>query len=125
MAAQAEKANPFFRSYETGFEEFRPVQAQSTLATAIQIGNPVSYERAVKVMNSFEGQVVQVSEDELANAVALADRTGLYNCPQTGVAMGALVQAARLQNVIKRDERVVVISTAHGLKVLQCQDRLP
>lgn len=115
VAAQAEKANPFFRSYETGFEEFRPVQAQGTLATAIQIGNPVSYERAVKVMNSFEGQVVQVSEDQLANAVALADRTGLYNCPQTGVAMGALFKL-REANVIKRDERVVVISTAHGLK---------
>jgi threonine synthase len=115
VAAQAEKANPFFRSYETGFEEFRPVEAQSTLATAIQIGNPVSYERAVKVMNSFEGQVVQVSEDELANAVALADRTGLYNCPQTGVAMGALFKL-RDADVISRDERVVVISTAHGLK---------
>lgn len=115
VAAQAEKANPFYRSYETGFEEFRPVQAQSTLATAIQIGNPVSYERAVKVMNSFEGQVVQVSEDELANAVALADRTGLYNCPQTGVAMAALFKL-RGADVIKRDERVVVISTAHGLK---------
>jgi threonine synthase len=115
IAAQAEKANPFYRSYQTGFDDYQAVQAQSTLATAIQIGDPVSYERAVKVMNAFEGRVEQVSEDELANAVARADRTGLYNCPQTGVALGALFKL-RQQNVIKRDERVVVISTAHGLK---------
>jgi threonine synthase len=115
VAAQAEKANPFYRSYKTGFEGYQAVQAQSTLATAIQIGDPVSYERAVKVMDAFEGRVEQVSEDELANAVACADRTGLYNCPQTGVAMGALFKL-RQQDVIKRDDRVVVISTAHGLK---------
>ena len=115
VAAQAEHANPFFLSYKKGFKEQVAVQAKGTIATAIQIGDPVSYERAVKVLNAFEGRVEQVSENELADAVARADRTGLYSCPQTGVALGALFKL-RSQNVIKKNDRVVVISTAHGLK---------
>ncbi|MCB9140447.1 MAG: threonine synthase, partial [Caldilineaceae bacterium] len=54
-------------------------------------------------------------EDELANAAALGDRTGMYNCPHTGVALAALFKLAE-RGEIHKDERVVVISTAHGLK---------
>jgi len=56
-----------------------------------------------------------VSEDELANAAAQADHTGLYCCPHTGVALGALIKLLE-KGLIKKHERVVVISTAHGLK---------
>jgi threonine synthase len=52
VAAQAERANPFYLSYQTGFESMVPVTAQKTLASAIQIGNPVSYEKAIKVMRA-------------------------------------------------------------------------
>jgi threonine synthase len=115
VCAQAERANPLYLSYQTGFREFKPVEAQSTLASAIQIGNPVSYERAVKTLAAFDGLVEQVSEDEIANAAALADQTGLYACPHTGVALGVLLKLLK-RGVIRSDERVVVISTAHGLK---------
>lgn len=113
--AQAAHANPLYLSYQTGFKEFRPVTAQKTLASAIQIGNPVSYERAVKVLQAFDGVVEQATEDELANAAARADRTGLYTCPHTGVALAALEKLVA-RGVVKANERVVVISTAHGLK---------
>jgi threonine synthase len=115
VCAQAERANPLYRSYLTGFQHFEPVQAQKTLASAIQIGNPVSYERAVKVLRQFDGIVEQASEDELANAAARADRTGMYTCPHTGVALAVLFKLIE-RGDIRRDERVVVISTAHGLK---------
>ena len=113
--AQAQNANPFYLSYQSGFEEFKPVAAQPTLASAIQIGNPVSYERAVKTLQFFDGVVEQVSEDELANAAVRADRTGLYACPHTGVALAVLIKLLD-KGVIHRDQRVIVISTAHGLK---------
>ncbi len=113
--AQAAHANPLYLSYQTGFTEFHPVTAQKTLASAIQIGNPVSYERAVKVLQAFDGVVEQATEDELANAAARADRTGLYTCPHTGVALAALEKLVA-RGVVKAHERVVVISTAHGLK---------
>jgi threonine synthase len=115
VCAQAERANPLYLSYKKDFQEFTPVKAQSTLASAIQIGNPVSYERAVKTLSKFEGVVEQASEDELANAAALADRTGLYACPHTGVALAVLLKLLA-RKVIQPDDRVVVISTAHGLK---------
>ena len=115
VCAQAERANPLYLSYLTGFQEYRPVKAQKTLASAIQIGDPVSYERAVKVLRAFEGIVEQASEDELANAAARADRTGMYCCPHTGVALAALLKLIE-RGVIKSSERVIVISTAHGLK---------
>ncbi len=115
---QAQNANPFYLAFQNGFSRYQPVQAHKTLASAIQIGAPVSYERAVKVMRLFDGVVEQVSEEELANMCALADRSGLYCCPQTGVALGA-AQKLAAQNIIKADERVVVISTANGLKFSQ------
>jgi threonine synthase len=113
--AQAEKANPLYLSYQTDFREYHPVSAQKTLASAIQIGNPVSYERAVKVLQQLDGVVEQVGEAELADAAARADRTGLYACPHTGVALGALFKLLD-KGVIRSDECAVVISTAHGLK---------
>jgi threonine synthase len=115
LCAQAERANPLYLSYQTGFKEYKPVAAGKTLASAIQIGNPVSYERAVKVLRAFDGIVEQASEDELANAAARADRTGMYCCPHTGVALAALFKQVE-RGEIKPSDRVVVISTAHGLK---------
>ncbi|MDY7077822.1 MAG: threonine synthase [Chloroflexota bacterium] len=113
--AQAANANPLYLSYRTSFEEYRPVKAQKTLASAIQIGAPVSYERAVKTLQALDGMVEQASEDELANAAARADRTGMYCCPHTGVALAAMFKLIE-RGEIKSSDRVVVISTAHGLK---------
>ncbi len=115
LCAQSARANPLYLSYLTGFKHYQPVAAQMTAASAIQIGNPVSYERAVKTLRQLDGVVEQASEQELADACARADRTGLYTCPHTGVALAALFKAVERGDVGRRD-RVVVISTAHGLK---------
>src|SRR5512137_1044530 len=89
VVAQAERANPLYRAYLRNFETFEPIQAQKTLASAIQIGNPVSFEKAVRTLKAFNGIVEQASEEELADAAALGDRTGMFNCPHTGVALAA------------------------------------
>lgn len=113
--AQAAHANPLYRAYRAGFEHYAPITAQKTAASAIQIGDPVSIERAIRVLRAADGVVEEATEDELADAVARADRTGMYNCPHTGVALAALEKLAA-RGEIRRDDRVVVISTAHGLK---------
>lgn len=115
VCAQAAKANPLYLSYLNGFKEFKPVKAQRTLANAIQIGDPVSYKKAINVLKVFNGIVEQATEDELANACAQADRTGLFSCPHTGVALAVLIKLLK-KKTIRHDEKVVVISTAHGLK---------
>jgi len=115
VAAQSAQANPFYLSYLAGFRSMVPVTAKKTLASAIQIGNPVSYEKAVKVVRQFDGIVEQATEDELADAAARADLTGMYACPHTGVALAVLFKLVE-RGVIGSQDRVVVISTAHGLK---------
>ncbi|HZA49259.1 MAG TPA: threonine synthase [Myxococcaceae bacterium] len=113
--AQAERANPLYRSYLGGFRDLEAVRAQPTLASAIQIGNPVSIGRAVRVLRAFDGVVEQASEDQLANAAARADRHGAFADPHTGVALAA-VEKLCAAGIIARGSRVVVVSTAHGLK---------
>jgi len=115
--AQTRKADPLYRSYQSGFETFEPVAAQKTLASAIQIGNPVSYEKAKRALKNFQGVVESVTEEELSNAAALADTTGLLADPHTGVALAAL-QKLRSSGTIGGKESVVVISTANGLKFI-------
>lgn len=115
IVAQAANANPFYQAYTRGFDKLEPVQAKKTLASAIQIGNPVSYPKAERAIKNYNGVVVEVSEQELADAAHRADKIGLYCCPHTGVALGALEKLIA-NKTISSDEEVVVISTAHGLK---------
>jgi threonine synthase len=115
VVAQAEHANPLYRSYLKNFETFEPIQARKTLASAIQIGNPVSVEKAIRTLKQFNGIVIDATEQELADAAAMGDTTGMFNCPHTGVALAALIKLINAGKVDK-SERVVVISTAHGLK---------
>jgi threonine synthase len=118
VVAQAQRANPLYRAYLRNFEGFEPIQAQKTLASAIQIGNPVSVQKAIRALQQFNGIVEQASEEELAEAAALADRSGMFNCPHTGVALAALIKLLKAGKIDK-SERVVVISTAHGLKFVE------
>jgi len=113
--AQAAAANPLYRAYKAGWDTFEPLTAKPTLASAIQIGNPVSVKKAIRTLQKFDGVVEHASEAELADAAAAADRTGLFNCPHTGVALAALEKLVA-RGEIDRKDRVVVVSTANGLK---------
>lgn len=115
VLAQAEHANPLYLSYLNGFKDFKPITPKKTLASAIQIGDPVSVEKAIKTLKEFNGIVEQASEEELANAAALADRTGMYSCPHTGVALAVLMKLVERKEINPAD-RTIIISTAHGLK---------
>lgn len=115
VLAQAENANPLYRAYKNGFENFQPVKAQKTLASAIQIGDPVSVKKAIRALTRYNGIVEQASEDELADAAARADATGMYACPHTAVALAALIKL-RAAGTIPAQARTIVVSTAHGLK---------
>jgi threonine synthase len=115
VCAQTERANPLYRSYLEGFTNLQPVTAGKTHATAIQIGNPVSFGKAVNALKATNGLVEQATEAELVNACAEVDRFGFFNDPQTGVALAATIKLVQ-SRVIPSSSRVVVISTAHGLK---------
>ncbi|HWE30977.1 MAG TPA: threonine synthase [Polyangia bacterium] len=114
VVAQAERANPLYQAYRNHWH-YEPMTAGTTLASAIQIGNPVSVKKAIRTLQKYAGVVEQATEAELADAAARADRTGMFNCPHTGVALAALIKL-RASGVIDPKERVVVVSTANGLK---------
>ena len=113
--AQAANANPMYRAFVAGEKDVAPVVAQPTQASAIRIGNPVSAPRAMAALEAMNGVVEQATENELADACARADRSGLYACPHTGVAI-ACARKLRERGVIAASERVVVVSTASALK---------
>src|SRR5690606_30688774 len=73
-----------------------------------------------KILKAYDGEVYQVTEQQLADAAHRADRTGLYCDPHTGVALGALEQMVAAKR-IDADERVVIVSTAHGPKFPEVQ----
>jgi len=116
--AQTAGAAPLVTSYQTNWAPLVPVAARRTLASAIQIGAPVSFGKAVRALRACDGVAVAVREDELADASARADLAGLFTCPHTGVALAALLKLLKAGKINKSD-RVVVISTAHGLKFVE------
>jgi len=114
VVAQAAQANPLYLAYKRNWD-FTPIIAKPTQASAIQIGNPVSVKKAIRTLQRYDGIVEQATETELADAAARADRTGMYNCPHTGVALAVLIKL-RERREIGSGDRVVVVSTANGLK---------
>lgn len=118
VCAQSQNANPLYLSYLKGFKEFNPIKAKKTLANAIQIGNPVSVNKAIRILKEFDGIVEQASEQELADAAALVDKTGTFNCPHTGVALAVFLKLHE-KKLFNPKDKVVIISTAHGLKFVE------
>ena len=113
VVAQAAAANPLYAAFRNNWR-FEPMTAKATIASAIQIGNPVSIHKAIATLQRFNGIVEQATESELADAAARADRTGMFNCPHTGVALAALEKLAARGDIAPTD-RTIVISTANGL----------
>lgn len=76
---QAHNANPLYQAYEKGWEHFKPVKAKTTFASAIQIGDPVSIDRAILALKATDGIVTEATEEELMDAAARADLTGKFH----------------------------------------------
>ena len=111
---QAEGANPLYRAYQNGFAHFERVKAQ-TVATAIKIGNPVNYAKAVRTLEWTNGVVEQVSDQEIMDAKALIDAQGIGCEPASACSLAGTRKLVE-RGVIGRDETVVGILTGHLLK---------
>ena len=112
---QAVAANPFARSYRGGFERKETLTAAPTVASAIAIGDPVSYEKAKGVVRGTGGVVTDATEDEILDAKALVDAVGISICPNSATAVAGLRKLVA-DGTIRKGETVVVVATAHGLK---------
>jgi threonine synthase len=112
---QAERANPLVRTIrETGGERLIPVHAD-TMATAIRIGNPASWKKALRVIRETGGTVEEVSEVEIAMAKAEIGAEGVGCEPASAVTLAGLKKLVK-QEFVKPNETVVLVLTGHVLK---------
>jgi threonine synthase len=114
MTIQAEGAAPFAQYFESGFDRYDPVKAE-TVATAIKIGDPASMERARRAIQLTDGYVAKVTDDEILAAKSWIDRVGI-GCEPASAASLAGVKKLVASGVIDKDATVVGILTGQLLK---------
>jgi threonine synthase len=114
LAVQAKGANPFYRSFADSFRTRHRVRPE-TVATAIRIGDPVSYDRARIAIETTRGVVAEVSDDEILEAKARIDGAGL-GCEPASAASLAGARKLRAEGAIAPGERVVCVLTGNLLK---------
>ena len=115
VIVQAEGANPLARMWRSGANELQPVDEPETAATAIRIGNPRSWKKALRAVRNTNGFVMDVSDEEIAEAKAMIGRDGIGCEPASATTLAALRKLTE-QGKIDRDAVVVAILTGHALK---------
>ena len=111
---QAAGSAPFAASFRDGFATRHTVRAE-TIATAIRIGDPASYDRAVRAIRETNGVVLSVTDDEILEAKAIIDASGV-GCEPASAASVAGTRALVRDGTIARGDRVVALLTGHMLK---------
>jgi threonine synthase len=113
-AIQAEGAAPFAASFREGFACRHRVEPR-TVASAICIGNPASYDRAVRAIHDTDGVVTTVTDDEILEAKAVVDAAGIGCEPASAAAVAGARRLIR-DGTIRASERLVAVLTGHVLK---------
>jgi threonine synthase len=111
---QAQGASPFYVSFKNGFKELLPQKAE-TVATAIKIGNPANYTKAIRSIRWTNGIVEGVSDEEILEAKALVDASGIGAEPASCATVAGIKKLTG-RGVIKPNETVVGILTGNILK---------
>jgi threonine synthase len=112
---QAEGANPLYRMWSAQAATLTPLAGASTLATAIKIGNPVSWPKAMRGLRWSEGSVESVTEQEIADAKAIIGRDGIGCEPASAVTLAGIKKLVAAGG-IDANEDIVAILTGHVLK---------
>jgi threonine synthase len=114
VSIQADGASPFYKMWRNGLEFLEP-EYPDTIATAIKIGTPVSWEKAIKVIFETKGLVEKVSDSEIMDAKAIVDKSGI-GCEPASAASVAGAKKLFEKGYIDHDESVVCILTGNLLK---------
>ena len=116
MGVQAEGAAPIAEAIRLGLERIRPVEKPETVATAIRIGSPVNWRKALNAVRESGGTVETVSDREIVEAQRLiAKMEGLFVEPASAASVAGLKKLVD-NGIIDRDSLVVCVATGHGLK---------
>ena len=119
---QAAGASPLYRTLVSSSRELVPVEDAWTLASAIKIGHPISWKKAVRTLNFTDGWCDVASEQEIADAKAMLGRDGIGCEPASATTVAGLkkllelAQAGSAEITIDPEEDIVAILTGHQLK---------
>ena len=120
---QAEGASPFHRMMERGEERLVPESKPYTRASALNIGNPPSWPKALHAMRLTKGLSAAVSDGEIMEAKRVIDRSGLGCEPASAAALAGLRKLVA-ERKIDKDETAVCIITGHMLKDAEALEQL-
>lgn len=115
MVVQAAGANPFARAWKAQASEVKPVANPHTDATAIRIGAPKSWKKAMRGVQFSHGTVTDVPDAEIGEAKVEIGRDGI-GCEPASAATLAGIRKLIEEGVMDRDANIVAVLTGHVLK---------
>ncbi len=116
LGVQAEGSSPIVKAFNSGSGSIEPISSPSTLATAIKIGNPASWRRALKAVRESKGAMVAVNDEQIVDAqYLLASKEGIFVEPASAASVAGLLYASK-SGLIGSSDVVVSIVTGNGLK---------
>lgn len=130
IGVQSHHADPVYQYYASPAQSrsWHPVKVQASVAQAAMIGNPVSFPRVARLVERYTAiageqgfQVVQVSEQNIMDAMIRANRHGHITCTQGGECFAAMVKALD-SGIVSASEHAVLDATAHSMKFAGFQD---
>jgi threonine synthase len=124
LGVQAEGASPIADAFESDSDEIIPLEEPKTIATAIKIGRPASWRRALKAARESGGLILKVSDEEILNAQrSLARKEGIFVEPASASSIAGLKKALT-EGMVAKGSTAVAILTGHGLKDPEAANRL-
>jgi threonine synthase len=116
IGVQAVGASPIAEAVAKGRDYIKPFTKPETIASAIRIGRPLNWKKALKAVHDSGGSVETVSDDEIISAQRLlAEKEGIFTEPAGAASVAGLIKLCR-DGRIDKDEKVVCVATGRGLK---------
>lgn len=115
VIVQAAGANPLAHMWSASASELKPLRHPETVATAIRIGNPRSWRKALQAIHYTDGMVIDVTDEEIGEAKSIIGRDGI-GCEPASATTLAGIRKLISHGKLHADAEIVAILTGHALK---------
>jgi len=115
VGVQAVGCSPIIDAFEQGHDRPEHIETANTIASAILVKTPFNGHTAIRAMRESKGFGLKVNDFEILDAIKMLGRDGVFAEPAAALPLSGLVKALD-QELISRDEKVVLVITGHGLK---------
>jgi threonine synthase len=116
IGIQAEGAAPIFKAFKKGSMDIIPIKDPNTIASAIRIGSPASWKKALMSVKDSNGLIEAVNDEEIIESQKiLAKMEGLFIEPASAASIAGLKKLTE-SGEIDKNEKIICVATGHGLK---------